>query len=192
LNYLGHLFLSAPDEDSLLGSMLGDFVKGPIAGRYPEAVARAIAAHRALDSFTDSHPSVQRSKARISPERRRYAGIMIDMFYDHFLARDWLEYHHQPLAQFSARVYALLERRYAELPDRLQAMLPHMKRGDWFSSYAEVEAIDAALNRLSQRLTRSNPLFSSAQELRLHYAELEQDFRSFLPLAAHFVAPPPR
>jgi acyl carrier protein phosphodiesterase len=187
LNYLGHLFLSAPDEDSLLGSMLGDFVKGPLAGRYPEAVARAIAAHRALDVFTDSHPSVQRSKARISRERRRYAGIMIDMFYDHFLARDWLEYHHQPLPEFSARIYSLLERRHAELPDRLQRMLPNMKRWDWFSSYAEVESIDTALNRLGQRLTRSNPLFASAQELRAHYTEFEQDFRGFLPLAMRFV-----
>jgi acyl carrier protein phosphodiesterase len=186
MNFLGHLYLSPPDEDALLGSLLGDFVKGPIADRYPGPVARAIALHRRLDSFTDSHPAVKLSKSRISEKRRRYAGIMIDVFYDHFLARHWDEYHDEPLRMFAARVYDILQRRHQELPERLQRMAPSMARWDWFGSYAEVESIYGALNRISQRLRRDNPLFDSAEELLQHYADLETDFRVFLPDARDY------
>jgi acyl carrier protein phosphodiesterase len=187
MNYLGHLFLSSPDEDALLGSLLGDFVKGPIPDHYSSSVARAIALHRRLDTFTDQHPLFRRSKARVSSTRRRYAGIMIDMFYDHFLARYWSEFHDDPLAQFSARVYEILGRRQAELPPRLQAMIPYIAQGDWFGSYAHWNSIDAALNRISRRLTRGTPLIDAAAELQEHYIELEADFRAFLPVAQAFV-----
>jgi len=186
MNYLGHLYLSPPGEDALLGSLLGDFVKGPIADRYPHAVARAIALHRRLDSYTDSHPAVKLSKSRVSAPRRRYAGIMVDVFYDHFLARHWHEFHEEPLRVFSARIYEMLERRHHELPERLQRMAPSMVRWDWFGSYAEVESIYGALNRISQRLKRENPLLESADELLSNYAGLENDFRRFLPEARAF------
>ncbi len=188
MNYLGHLYLSPPGEDALLGSLLGDFVKGPIANRYPGPVARAIALHRRLDAYTDSHPAVRLSKSRMSAARRRYAGIMIDLFYDHFLARHWDEFHEEPLRVFSTRVYQMLDRRRDELPERLQRMVPSMVRWDWFGSYAEVESIHGALNRISQRLKRVNPLIDSADELLEHYADLEADFRRFLPEARAFVS----
>lgn len=187
MNYLGHLFLSPAGDDALLGSLLGDFVKGPIAGRYPEPVARAIALHRRLDSFTDSHPAVRLSKSRISAPRRRYAGIMVDLFYDHFLARCWAQFHPEPLSLFCVRVYEILDRRRDELPERLQIMAPNMARWDWFGSYAEIESIYTALDRMSQRLRRENPLIDSANELLENYAALESDFRAFLPDALDFV-----
>jgi len=183
LNYLGHLFLSPPDEDALLGSLLGDFVKGPIADRYPEPVARAIALHRRLDSYTDSHPAVRLSRSRTSAARRRYAGIMIDIFYDHFLARYWAEFHAEPLRVFCARVYEILDRRHPELPERLQRMAPTMARWDWFGSYADIESVYMTLDSMSRRLRRDNPLVDSADELVANYADLEGDFRAFLPEA---------
>ncbi|MEX0960001.1 MAG: ACP phosphodiesterase [Burkholderiales bacterium] len=187
MNYLGHLYLSPPGEDALLGSLLGDFVKGPLDDRYPEAVTRAIALHRRLDSFTDAHPAVHASKARVSASRRRYAGIMIDVFYDHFLARHWAEYHSEPLADFSRRVYRILDCRHHELPERLQRIAPSMAQLDWLGSYAEVESIYTALNRIGQRLKRENTLFNSTDELLENYTDLEADFRAFLPQAVDFV-----
>jgi acyl carrier protein phosphodiesterase len=181
MNYLGHLFLSPPGEDALLGSLLGDFVKGPIGDRYPEPVARAIVLHRRLDSFTDSHPAVRLSKSRMSAARRRYAGIMVDLFYDHFLARYWVEFHPEPLSVFCARVYEILQRRHDALPEGLRLMAPNMARWDWFGSYAELESIHGALNRMSRRLRRDNPLVDSADELIENYPALESDFRAFLP-----------
>ena len=97
MNYLAHLYLSDPSEDAWLGSLLGDFVKGPLDDRYSEEVTRAIVLHRKIDSYTDAHPVVLNSKSRVSTQRRRYAGIMVDMFYDHFLAKHWREFHAEPL-----------------------------------------------------------------------------------------------
>ncbi|HWQ38823.1 MAG TPA: ACP phosphodiesterase [Burkholderiales bacterium] len=181
MNYLGHLYLSPPDEDALLGSLMGDFVKGPVAGRYPPSIERAIVLHRRLDTFTDTHAAVRLSRSRISAARRRYAGIMIDVFYDHFLARSWTEFHAQPLEVFCARIYEMLERREAELPERLRRVAPNMARWNWFGSYAEVESIYGTLERIGQRLKRENPLYNAADELLQNYAALEADFRAFLP-----------
>jgi acyl carrier protein phosphodiesterase len=186
VNYLGHLCLSPPGEDALLGSLLGDFVKGPLLAADSSALVRGIALHRKLDAFTDAHPAVIASRQRVSAQRRRYAGIIVDMFYDHFLARNWTDYHDEPLAAFSARVYAMLQRRHGELPARLQQMAPQMIAGDWLCSYAEVESIARALDRIGTRLRRENRLHGAGEELVGCYAQFESDFRAFLPTAQRF------
>ena len=186
MNYLAHLYLSEPTEAAWLGSLLGDFVKGPLDGRYGEDITRAIALHRKIDSFTDAHPVVLRSKSRISPARRRYAGIMMDMFYDHFLARHWDEYHHESLGVFTSRFYGILCRNHHRLPQRLYAVAPLMAQGDWLGSYAEVVALRSALDRMGKRLKRENPLLDSADELVDNYNDLEADFRAFLPEVLRF------
>ncbi|MEQ1881340.1 MAG: ACP phosphodiesterase [Burkholderiales bacterium] len=181
MNYLAHLFLSEPTEDAWLGSLMGDFVKGPLDGRYGAQVTRAIALHRKIDTFTDAHPTVQRSKARVSADRRRYAGIMIDMFYDHFLAKHWQDFHHEPLDTFTTRFYELLLRNHALLPARLQHVAPFMAQHDWLGSYAELDAVRIALDRMGKRHKRENRLLGSADELLENYDLLETDFRDFLP-----------
>jgi acyl carrier protein phosphodiesterase len=186
MNYLAHLYLSEPTEAAWLGSLLGDFVKGPLDGRYGEDITRAITLHRKIDSFTDTHPVVLRSKSRISAGRRRYAGIMMDMFYDHFLAKNWREFHDEPLEAFTARIYAILGRQHAMLPERLQRMAPNMAQWNWLASYAQVHSIHTALDRMGQRLKRENPLLNSADELVEHYGELEADFRAFMPQVLQF------
>ncbi len=186
MNYLAHLYLSEPNEEAWLGSLLGDFVKGPLDGRYGADITRAIALHRKIDSFTDTHPVVLQSKSRISPARRRYAGIMMDMFYDHFLAKHWREFHDEPLDTFTDRIYAILGRRHAMLPERFQRMAPNMAQWNWLGSYADVGSIHTALDRMGQRLTRENRLLNSADELVEHYVELESDFRVFMPQVRQF------
>lgn len=191
LNYLAHLYLSPQGEDAMLGSVLGDFVKGPlnngVTSRYGVEATRAIALHRKIDSYTDAHPVVTQSRRRITPERRRFAGIMIDIFYDHFLAKYWEEFHPVALATFTDDFYATLSRRHAELPQRLQRVADSMIERDWLGSYAHLESIDTALNRLSQRLRRGDALVGSAVELRQNYPQLESDFRRFLPDVVAFV-----
>jgi acyl carrier protein phosphodiesterase len=188
MNYLAHLYCSPPHEDAWLGSLLGDFVKGPLGDRYRGAVGAAIVVHRRLDSYTDAHAAVQRSRSRVSAARRRYAGIMIDMFYDHFLARSWSEFHDEPLDAFSARVYALLERRHAELPERLRLVAPRMAAHDWLGSYANTANIARALDGISARLRRANRLRGAGEELLADYAGFEADFRAFLPEVKAFAA----
>ncbi len=191
MNYLAHLFLSPPGDDAMLGSLLGDFVKGPLVSdsvstQYGPEILRAIDLHRRVDSFTDAHPVVIDSRNRVSSTRRRFAGIMIDMFYDHFLARYWDEFHHRPLNLFADDFYRILKRRHAQLPERAQRTAHYMVELDWLGSYAQLESVDTALNRMSQRLRRTNTLQGSAQELKDNYADFERDFRRFIPDAGDF------
>ena len=181
MNYLAHLYLTDQNDDGWLGALLGDFVKGPLGERHGEAITRAIVLHRNIDTFTDAHPAVLRSKARVSPERRRYAGIMVDMFYDHLLAKYWQTFDYRPLPEFTARIYALLGQRHATLPERLQRMAPSMARMDWLGSYSQVDSIRTALDNMGRRLKRENRLRDSVDELEAHYAGFESDFQAFMP-----------
>src|SRR5678815_1702168 len=126
MNFLAHAFLARDDDDLLLGSMMGDFVKGPLDGRYAPAITRGLSLHRAIDTYTDAHALVVRSRARVSAQRRRYAGILIDLFYDHYLARYWGDYATVPLAEFTASVYSTLLERRDLLPERLQNIASNM------------------------------------------------------------------
>lgn len=200
MNYLAHLLLAGPEPHALLGALMGDFVKGPLDQRYPPAITRALLLHRRVDTFTDAHPVTAASRRRISPDRRRFAGIMVDLFYDHFLARDWDAHANEPLDAFTARVYALLGQHEALLPDRLRSIAPHMAESNWLASYARVESIHTTLDRMSLRLKRENRLTGAGTELDANYAAMEGDFRAFFPDLVRFAqserapkpaAPPP-
>ena len=181
MNYLAHLYLSDDDAESLVGSLMGDFVKGRIDDELPERVRSGVWLHRRVDSFTDAHPVVQRSKARIAPEFRRYAGILIDMFYDHFLARHWPDYAAQPLEHFSRRVYGILADRQHTFPSHMQRSMAYMVNNDLLMSYLEVTGIEHALIGIEGRLKRPSGLGKAAGELHANYAELLHDFTEFFP-----------
>jgi acyl carrier protein phosphodiesterase len=186
MNYLAHLCLAPPGDDALLGSLMGDFVKGPLPGGYPPGIAHAMVLHRRIDAFTDAHPRVRLSRERVSGPRRRFAGIMVDLFYDHFLARHWHRYSHEQLDAFTHRVYALLARRERSLPPRLREVAARMRETDWLGAYREIGNIHIALDRMSLRLRRENRLRGSAEELEARYDEFDADFRAFFPDLADF------
>lgn len=186
MNFLAHAYLSDGSDHGMLGSLMGDFVKGPLGDAYPPGITRGIALHRHIDSFTDAHELVRRSKARVSPQRRRFAGIMVDMFYDHFLARDWARYSDEPLSAFTGRTYALLSTHHHQLPERLQRVSAYMVRDDWLGSYARVEAIGASLDGMGRRLRRENALSGSVEELVDHYDDFAADFHAFMPELIRF------
>jgi acyl carrier protein phosphodiesterase len=186
MNFLAHLYLADGSDEGLLGALMGDFVKGPLVDAYPPGILRGIALHRRIDVFTDSHPVVLRSKQRVSGQRRRFAGIMVDMFYDHFLARDWDDFYDEPLDDFTCRAYRLLAEHAEVLPERLRRIVPAMAHTDWLGSYARVESIRTALDRMARRLKHENTLPGSADELEGRYPEFEQDFRAFLPEVRRF------
>ena len=195
MNFLAHLYLAERDPEAILGSLMGDFVKGPLAGRFPPVLGRALAQHRAVDTFTDAHPVVRASRARVAPPYRRFAGVVVDMYYDHFLARDWDAFADEPLATFTARVYAVLLAHEARLPDRLRRLAPSMARLDWLGSYRQVESVHAALDRMGERLKRGNALAGAGQALMTHYDAVEREFRAFFPELVRFVrdcAAPPK
>ncbi|UST86295.1 ACP phosphodiesterase [Pseudomonas siliginis] len=185
MNYLAHLHLGGQRPGQLLGSLYGDFVKGRLQGQFDPEVEAAIALHRRIDVFTDRHPLVDTALGRFSETRRRYAGIVLDVFFDHCLARDWTLYADRPLEQFTADVYQVLSRE-RQLPERLAKIAPHMVANDWLGSYREFEVLEQVLRGISRRLTRPEELAGAMAELRRLYEPLSEDFSLFYPQLQDF------
>jgi acyl carrier protein phosphodiesterase len=186
MNYLAHLFLSEGTPHFLVGNLLGDFVKGKLDGLYPDEIQRGIRFHRHVDRYTDTHPIFRASKRRISLERGRFSGILIDIFYDHFLAKNWSRYSATPLVSFSQSVYQILQDHYQILPRSLQRFLPHMIVNDLLASYREIGSIDRVLHRMAFRLKRQNNLADGVEDLTSNYQQLESDFFVFFPELIHY------
>jgi acyl carrier protein phosphodiesterase len=181
MNFLAHLYLADDTPYSILGNMLGDFAESDFRERYNEEICRGIILHRKVDIFTDSHEIFLRSKRRVSDEYRLLKGIMIDIFYDHFLAKNWDFYSHTPLEDYSNYVYEIFATHQSLVPLRLQQMLPVMISGNWLLSYREIKEITWVLKGMSGRLSKKNKLAQGIEELQKNYDELENDFRKFFP-----------
>ncbi|KNH46715.1 DUF479 domain-containing protein [Pseudomonas lini] len=180
MNYLAHLHLGGQRPGQMLGSLYGDFVKGRLQGQFDPEIEAAIQLHRSIDVFTDRHPLVDIALSRFSLTRRRYAGIVLDVFFDHCLARDWELYADRPLVQFTSDVYRVLSAE-PQLPERLAMIAPHMVANDWLGSYREFAVLEQVLRGISRRLTRPEELAGAMQELRRLYEPLSEDFRLFYP-----------
>lgn len=188
MNYLAHFYFSHESAPAILGSILGDFVKGPIdSAAFCEKTRRSIRLHRAIDSFTDQHEIVIGSKNRLAKPYRRYAGILVDIYYDHFLAKHWDRYSDLSLEKFASDMYRVLNASQSGLPSRLQRMTPYMIEEDWLSSYREMDNIARALRGVSKRLRHDNPVSSGIVELENNYVDLERDFALFMHRLDEFV-----
>ncbi|MHC2147398.1 acyl carrier protein phosphodiesterase [Pseudomonas sp. 210_17 TE3656] len=180
MNYLAHLHLGGQQPEQLLGSLYGDFVKGPLAGRFPLPLEAAIRLHRQIDVFTDSHPLVLQSLGRFPRERRRYAGIILDVFFDHCLAAHWQDYAEQPLEQFTGRVYQVLAAQ-PDLPGRLAQIAPSMAADDWLASYRDFAVLEQVFRGIARRLSRPEGMDGALELVDALYAPLMDDFRRFYP-----------
>ena len=187
MNYLAHLHLGGPAPEQMLGSLYGDFVKGRLEGRFAEQVQAGIQLHRRIDAFTDRHPVVLQAVGRFPAARRRYAGIIVDVFFDHCLARHWRDYSPQSLDEFTAEVYQVLARE-SELPGRLAAIAPVMIAEDWLGSYRDFRVVGQVLQGISRRLSKPEGLAGAIHEVQALYQPLSDDFRAFYPLLQAFVA----
>jgi len=180
MNYLAHLHLGGQTPAQLLGSLYGDFVKGLLPGRFPADIEDAIRLHRRIDVFTDAHPVIKQAMGRFPAERRRYAGIVLDVFFDHCLARDWAQYSDVPLHAFTGKVYRVLAEE-PNLPERLAYIAPRMAAQDWLGSYVDFDVVGNALAGIARRLSRPEGLAGAMQELQALYRPLREDFRAFYP-----------
>ena len=180
MNYLAHLHLGGQRPEELLGSLYGDFVKGRLQGEYSPQIEAAIQLHRSIDVFTDAHPLVDRSLSRFSQTRRRYAGIVLDVFFDHCLARDWAQYAEGPLDRFTSGFYQVLVTQ-PQLPKRLAAIAPHMAADDWLGSYRDFAVLEQVFRGIARRLSRPEELAGAMADLHALYEPLSEDFRAFYP-----------
>jgi acyl carrier protein phosphodiesterase len=181
MNFLAHLYLADAADDSLVGHLLGDFVKGGAIRHYDQTIQAAIRFHRKIDTFADTHPVTRASRNRIGPQRRRFAGIIVDVCYDHFLARYWHRFADETLSAFVQRVYADLTGSRNQLPDSADRVLNRMITYDWLNSYHDLENVGIALDRIAGRLTRGERFLGGLADVQANYAALQSDFLAFFP-----------
>ncbi|KAA2285079.1 ACP phosphodiesterase [Arenimonas fontis] len=188
MNYLAHLYLARHDDEAMLAALLGDFVGSSALEAWPATWQREIRLHWRVDSYTDAHPAVKALRELFPDGRRRYAGIALDVHFDHLLARDWARFHPEPLQTFSDRVYGLLRSHHARLPERLRRLAPLMIAGDWLGSYRRRESVDQALRRIATRLSRNgDKLVACLPILRAHEPAVQAGFDTFFPELRQFV-----
>lgn len=182
MNYLAHAWLARHSDDAILGALLGDFVFGRSSlPDWPPAIREEILRHRRIDRYTDDHPAVVALRTDFGP-LRRYAGIALDVYFDHCLARDWIRWNDAPLGDFTARVYRVLHEHRDELPPRLQVIAPRMAAHDWLGSYADRASVDRAVRGIATRLSRNGErLVACLDVLRVKQAEIDIAFEVFLP-----------
>ena len=181
MNYLAHLFLSDPDEDLMFGNFIADAVRGKQMELYSDGVRDGITHHRLIDDFTDHHPMWRQSKERLWDGYRHYGAVLVDLYYDHFLARNWLDFHTEPLEKFAERAYAMLMDRRAEMPERSRFMLPYMIKGNWLYNYQYFEGMQRVLTGMSRRAAPGNGMQRGLKELKEYYGDFKTDFLSFFP-----------
>jgi acyl carrier protein phosphodiesterase len=181
VNFLTHLFLSNGVPELLVGNLMGDFVKGRLDGRFPPGIKQGILLHREIDSFTGQNCHFLCSKRRLDQSFGHYRGVLVDLFYDHFLAANWEDYADVPYSVFISDAYRVLYEHKEFLPAKLQRIMPYIFR-DWLPSYRTIGGIAAVLHRMSHfRLKRVNRLGEGAEALSRHYGGIYGDFRKFLP-----------
>lgn len=181
MNYLAHLYLAGSDAGVIVGNFIADAVKGDDYMNFPASVSTGIIMHRRIDTFTDKHPVVKESIKRLRPTYHKYSGVIVDMFYDHFLAANWSEYSGEELLAFTNHRFALLMDHFHIMPSRMQRMLPHMIRNNWLMAYASIEGLDRALTGMSHRTTFVSKMEHAVEDLKACYPCFEDEFREFFP-----------
>lgn len=181
MNYLAHMYLAGDDPDSVIGNFIADHVKGDEINKYTEGIIEGIKMHRAVDEFTDKHPIVSLSIARLRPKFRKYSGVIVDMFYDHFLSAGWETYCNTDLDTFTSERFSILLSNAEIMPHRAQYLLPFMIRNNWLKMYGTIDGLNSALTGMSKRTTFSSQLEHAASELERYYGKFEAEFGEFFP-----------
>ncbi len=179
VNYLAHIYLSGTNEDVMLGNFMADSIKGKQYQNYPQGIQKGILLHRFIDDFTDTHPVVLETKILFRPIYHKLSPILVDMVYDHFLAKQWASYHPQKLRDFVNDTYATLQHRKAELPERIQHMLPYMVQHDWLYNYQFKEGMERVFLGMSRRVPHGEILKNGWADLQPVYATVEAQFNMF-------------
>ncbi|MBT8195221.1 MAG: DUF479 domain-containing protein [Bacteroidia bacterium] len=181
MNYLAHIYLSGTDEELMIGNFLGDHVRGNQFPNLTKRMVDGIYLHRFIDTFTDSHEIVRESKLRLRPNYGKYASVIVDIYYDHFLAYNWKNYHEMSLPSYTKKIYGILNKHHERLPERTKMVLSHMSEHNWLLNYAELEGMEKALRGISKRTKFESNIDKSIHELKEYYTEFEKEFSEFFP-----------
>ncbi|HBY60044.1 MAG TPA: DUF479 domain-containing protein [Solibacterales bacterium] len=177
VNYLAHLYLAGESPESLLGNLLADFVKAPLSSLDDLGFREGVELHRRIDRFTDAHPAFIHSRSLFSAARRRAAPALVDIFYDHFLARDWERYSDLKLMEFLKEATQRMEDARDAVPDAVQPMVDRILPVYWLAGYGSLYGVRISVDRLAQRRRPGLGLLGGAEELEANYEAFEADFR---------------
>ena len=186
MNFLAHLFLSGHDEEIIIGNFIADHVKGRAIENYSEGIRAGILIHRRIDTFTDSHPVFIQSKNRLAIKYRKYAGVITDMFYDHFLSANWGDYSSEDLDVFTKRMYRIIMKKYFILPAKTKYILPFMAKDNWLKAYGTYKGIDRALKGMDRRTPFNSGMSEAVGDLKKDYKIYREEFQSFFPQIIEF------
>jgi len=179
MNFLAHIYLSFGDEEVTIGNFIADSIRGNRYKHLPPRVQSGILLHRAIDTFTDAHPTVRKSTKRLHKNYGHYSGVIVDIFYDHFLAKNWEQYSEMPLDLYVERFYDLLEENYDILPEGVRRMMPYMIADNWIFNYSKMEGISRVLNGINRRTKNRSKMNFAILDLEEHYDKFETEFLAF-------------
>ena len=181
MNFLAHIHLSGNNDDIKLGNFIADSVRTKDLPNFKKDIQLGIQLHWAIDDFTDHHETVKKSKALLYEEHHKYGAVLVDIFYDHYLARDWKKYSTEELSAYVEHFYQLLIQRQSELPERINHMRPYMIKYNWLYNYQFIEGIERVLGGMSRRASFKNRMHLGTQALQEHYKMFEEHFNTFYP-----------
>lgn len=187
MNYLAHLYLSGDNEGLLIGNFIADAVKGKALNDYNDEIRRGIVLHRAIDEFTDSHPLHRASRTKLHPRYGHYSGVIVDIYYDHFLAKYWSDYSDNDLVGYTNEVYTIMEKNASILPERINYMLKYMIPQNWLLNYGNFEGVEKVFRGMANRTKFESNMENGVEELKEYYELFKGEFTSFFPQLKDFV-----
>lgn len=179
MNFLAHIYLSGNNESVTIGNFIADGIRGKKYQKFPEEIQTGILLHRQIDTFTDAHKTVRESTKRLHKNYGHYAGVIVDILYDHFLAKNWSNYSDIPLDAYVDTFYDSLQDNFEVLPSRIQKMMPYMIADNWLLSYATIEGISKVLVGMNKRTENRSKMNLAVNELQEFYDEFEDEFTRF-------------
>ena len=186
MNFLAHLFLSGENEEIIVGNFIADHVKGNSINKFSDGIKNGIYFHREIDAFTDNHQIFIQSKNRLARKYRKYAGVIVDMFYDHFLSANWKDYSNEPLETFTKRMYKIVLKRFLILPSKTRRILPFMAKDNWLMAYGTTEGIHRALSGMAKRTPFESGMENAVEDLKKDYKIYKEEFQKFFPEVISF------
>jgi len=179
MNFLAHIYLSGDDKSITIGNFIADGIRGKDYKKFPKDIQTGILLHRRIDTFTDAHKTVRQSTKRLHKNYSHYSGVIVDILYDHFLAKNWKTYSDIPLEKYVDDFYNLLEDNFDILPERVQKMMPYMITNNWLLSYASIDGIAKVLEGMNRRTQNRSKMNLAVNELEEFYEEFENEFTLF-------------
>ena len=181
MNYLAHVYLSCDDEELLIGNFISDFIANKDREKFSNGIQKGILLHRKIDSFTDTHSEVFQANGLIRASQRKYAPVVTDIYFDHFLITNWTSYSDTKLSDFTNHVYGILDNNMEVYPDKLKAIVPLMIRDNFLLSCENEVRLRKTFERVAKRAKFPNHFYRAYDDLVEHYEELENHFKAFFP-----------